>query len=151
MHALLLRLADQLPHPARRLATEARVMTLAQFIKFGTVGTAGFVVDTAIVYALRGSIGLYGAGLVSYLVAATFTWAMNRTWTFRGLGSGPAHHQWARFLAVNLLGFTLNRGTYAILVTFVPLCADQPVFATAAGAIAGMFVNFGLSRALVFR
>lgn len=151
MHALLLRLADQLPHPARRLATEARVMTLAQFIKFGTVGTAGFVVDTAIVYALRGSIGLYGAGLVSYLVAATFTWAMNRTWTFRGLGSGPAHHQWAQFLAVNLLGFTLNRGTYAILVTFVPLCADQPVFATAAGAIAGMFVNFGLSRALVFR
>ena len=151
MHALLLRLADQLPHPARRLATEARVMTRAQFIKFGTVGTAGFVVDTAIVYALRGSIGLYGAGLVSYLVAATFTWAMNRTWTFRGLGSGPAHHQWARFLAVNLLGFTLNRGTYAILVTFVPLCADQPVFATAAGAIAGMFVNFGLSRALVFR
>ena len=126
-------------------------MTLAQFIKFGTVGTAGFLVDTAIVYALRGAIGLYGAGLVSYLVAATFTWAMNRTWTFRGLGSGPAHHQWARFLAVNLLGFTLNRGTYAILVTFVPLCADQPVFATAAGAIAGMFVNFGLSRALVFR
>jgi len=151
MQELLLRLADQLPHPARRLATEARVMTLAQFIKFGTVGTAGFLVDTAIVYALRGAIGLYGAGLVSYLVAATFTWAMNRTWTFRGLGSGPAHHQWARFLAVNLLGFTLNRGTYAILVTFVPLCADQPVFATAAGAIAGMFVNFGLSRALVFR
>ena len=151
MHALLLRLADQLPHPARRFATEARVMTLAQFIKFGFVGTAGLIVDTAIVYAFRGSLGLYGAGLVSYLVAATGTWSLNRIWTFRGRGSGPAHHQWARFLAANLVGFTLNRGTYAALVTFVPLCADQPVFATSAGAVAGIFVNFSLSRAVVFR
>ena len=45
----------------------------------------------------------------------------------------------------------LNRGTYAILVTYLPLAADQPVFAVAAGAVAGMFVNFGLSRRLVFR
>jgi hypothetical protein len=52
---------------------------------------------------------------------------------------------------VNLGGFTLNRGTYALLVTFVALCADQPVYAVAAGAIAGMFLNFGLSRTMVFR
>jgi putative flippase GtrA len=45
----------------------------------------------------------------------------------------------------------LNRGTYALLVTFVPLCAEQPVYAVAAGAVAGMFVNFGLSRRVVFR
>ena len=69
------------------------------------------------------SLGLYGAGLVSYFVAATGTWLFNRLWTFRGRGSGPAHRQWARFLAANLLGFTLNRGTYALLVTFVALCA----------------------------
>jgi hypothetical protein len=45
----------------------------------------------------------------------------------------------------------LNRGTYAILITFVPLCAQEPVYAVGAGAIAGMFVNFSLSRAMVFR
>ena len=55
------------------------------------------------------------------------------------------HQQWARFLVVNLGGFVLNRGTYALLVTFVPLCAEQPVFAVAAGAIVGMFLNFGLA------
>ena len=102
-------------------------------------------------YALRGPVGLYGAGLASYAVAATVTWLCNRLWTFRGLGSGSAHRQWAKFVAANAIGFMLNRGTYALLVTFVPLCAAEPVFATAAGAIAGMFVNFGLSRAVVFR
>ena len=151
MHALLLRLATQLPSPARGFATEARLRTLVQFLMFGTVGTFGFVLDTTTVYALRYQLGLYGAGLVSYIVAATGTWICNRLWTFRGQGSGPAHRQWARFLGANAFGFMLNRGTYALLVTFVALCATQPVFATGAGAIAGMFVNFGLSRAIVFR
>ena len=128
-----------------------RIATLVQFLMFGTVGTAGFLVDTATVYALRGSLGLYGAGMAAYVVAASVTWILNRVWTFRGLGSGPVHRQWARFLVVNLGGLVLNRGTYALLVTFVPLCAEQPVYATAAGAIAGMFVNFALNRTMVFR
>jgi putative flippase GtrA len=152
MHTLLLRLATQLPPPVRFIATPRRIRTLVQFLMFGTVGTLGFMVDTATVYALRGSIGLYGAGMAAYLAGATTTWLFNRLWTFRGLGRGGAvHRQWAKFLVVNLAGFVLNRGTYALLVTFVPLCAEQPVFATAAGAIAGMFVNFSLSRSMVFR
>ena len=129
----------------------SRRMLIVQFLMFGTVGLFGLVLDTATVYGLRHQLGLYGAGLVSYIVAATGTWLLNRLWTFRGSGSGPAHRQWARFLAANAVGFVLNRGTYALLVTFVPLCAAQPVFATSAGAIAGMFVNFNLSRSMVFR
>jgi putative flippase GtrA len=151
MHALLLRAAGRLPLPARRFATPARIVVLVQFMKFGTVGTMGFVADTVTVYSLRHSLGLYGAGAAAYLVGATFTWLFNRVWTFRGMGSGPVHQQWARFLMFNIFGFILNRGTYAILVTFVPLCARQPVFATGAGAIAGMFLNFSLSRTMVFR
>jgi hypothetical protein len=45
----------------------------------------------------------------------------------------------------------LNRGTYALLVTFVAIAAEQPVLAVAAGSIAGMGVNFVLSRRMVFR
>lgn len=124
---------------------------VTQFLRFGVVGTAGFVVDTSVVYGLRGAIGLIGAGLASYLVAATLTWALNRVWTFRGRGSGAAHRQWLRFLLANMAGFVLNRGTYVALVMLVALCARQPVLATAAGALAGMGVNFALSRAVVFR
>src|SRR5262249_8226928 len=145
MHALLLHLAARLPPPARHLATPARIATLVQFLMFGTVGVVGFLADTATVYGLRRALGLYGAGIAAYVVAATVTWLFNRLWTFRGLGSGPVHQQWARFLIVNLAGFVLNRGTYALLVTFVALCAEQPVYAVAAGAIAGMFINFSLS------
>ena len=132
-------------------ALRAKLPLFVQFLRFGTVGVAGFVVDTATVYATRGALGLYGAGTVAYLTAATATWLFNRLWTFRGSGSGPAHRQWMAFLAANLLGFELNRGTYFTLVTISATCAAEPVLAVAAGAIAGMFINFHLSRSVVFR
>lgn len=145
MQTILLRL---LP---RSIATPVRMILLAQFLRFGAVGLVGLLVDTATVYGLRHALGLYGAGTVAYVVAATGNWLLNRMWTFRGHGSGPAHRQWAMFMIANLGGFVLNRGTYAVLVTFVAVAADQPVIATSAGSIAGMFVNFILSRRLVFR
>lgn len=124
---------------------------LMQFFRFGTVGAFGFLVDTATVYATRGVLGLYGAGVVAFLVAASMNWALNRVWTFRGLGHGAAHRQWAMFLAANSVGFVLNRGAYFILITISALCAANPVIAVGAGSITGMFANFTLSRRIVFR
>jgi putative flippase GtrA len=151
MNATLHWLAACLPPSAGRHLTEARIHLLTQFARFGVVGLAGLVVDTATVYALRGYIGLYGAGFAAYGIAATTTWLLNRLWTFRGKGGGPVHRQWARFLAANSMGFLLNRGAYVVLVTMLPIAARQPVIATSAGAVAGMFLNFSLSRRLVFR
>ncbi|HVY17895.1 MAG TPA: GtrA family protein [Rhodopila sp.] len=148
IQTILLRL---LPPSLRRSASPARIAVAAEFVRFGLVGLVGLVIDTATVYATRGTLGLYGAGIVAYFAAATVNWALNRSFTFRGRGSGPMHRQWAMFLTTNLLGFVLNRSVYALLVTFMPLAAAQPVIATSAGAIAGMFVNFGVSRRLVFR
>ena len=143
MHAMLLRCTPRALH--------ARLPLLAQFLRFGTVGVAGFVVDTATVYATKGVLGLYGAGAIAYLTAASANWLFNRLWTFRGHGSGPAHRQWLAFLAANLFGFVLNRGTYFVLVTVSERCAGQPVLAVAAGAVVGMALNFHLSRTVVFR
>lgn len=127
-----------------------RLLT-GQFLRFGVVGTVGFLVDTGVVYALRGVLGLYGAGMVSYVVAATVNWALNRAWTFRHARAHPAHRQWALFLAACLGGFVLNRGTYAALIATQPLCVAYPVLAVAAGSLAGMLVNFALARSVVFR
>jgi putative flippase GtrA len=134
-----------------RSVSQSQRLIIVQFLRFGTVGGIGFLVDTTAVYGLRHILGLYGAGFVAYVIAATGNWALNRIWTFRGHGSGPAHRQWVMFMLTNLAGFVLNRGAYILLVTFVAAATRQPVIATAAGAVAGMFANFSLSRRLVFR
>ena len=136
-----------------------RSRTVLQFLRFGVVGTIGFVVDTAVLYAgLALGLGLYGGRAVSYLAAATTTWALNRAWTFRDQGQGqgqgqgrsPVIRQWALFVAINLVGFAFNYGTYAALIASVAFVAQYPVIGVAAGSLAGMLGNFLLSRRFVF-
>jgi putative flippase GtrA len=138
------------PAPPRAEALKALI---GQALRFGVVGVIGFLVDTATVYGLHFGAGadLYTAGAAAYVVAASTTWALNRAWTFSEASKARPGRQWALFLAVQLIGFALNRGTYAALVTFVPLAATHPIIAVAAGSIAGMGVNFLTARTLVFR
>jgi putative flippase GtrA len=125
--------------------------TLLQFVRFGVVGTIGFLVDTAVLYAgLALGLGLYGGRAVSYLAAASATFALNRAWTFRGQGEGRVSRQWALFVVLNLVGFAFNYGTYAALVASVSLVAQHPVIGVAAGTLPGMMGNFLLSRRYVF-
>ncbi|PHK96672.1 GtrA-like protein [Pseudoroseomonas rhizosphaerae] len=147
-----------MPRPAQRPPQNwSRHAALAgQAFRFGVVGTAGFVVDTATLYlALWLGAGLYGGRVLSYLAAASGNWALNRAWTFRAArrpgGHAGAARQWALFLLVNLVGFAVNYGTYAALVASWPLAAAHPVLAVAAGSLAGMTGNFVLSRRFVFR
>lgn len=121
------------------------------FLRFGTVGAIGFMVDTAMVYATRAAIGLYWAGLLAYLAAASGNWLINRLWTFQGRGAGTMHRQWALFLAANAIGFALNRGVYVGLISVSPLAFEHPILAIMGGTVAGMFLNFHLSRTVVFR
>ncbi len=135
-----------------RFLGPVRARLALQFLQFGMVGTIGFVVDTAVLYAgLALGLGLYGGRALSYVVAATTTWALNRAWTFRAADRTPAARQWAVFVLVNLLGFACNYGTYAVLVASLPVVAAHPVLGVAAGSLAGMVGNFVLSRRYVFR
>jgi len=120
------------------------------FIRFACVGTLGLCWDTGTVYALRGLTGLYIAGALSYVVASTANWGLNRLWTFRTRIHGAAHVQWMKFIAANLIGFAINRGTYFILISFFIECHRQPVLAIFAGSVTGLCFNYFLSKRFVF-
>jgi putative flippase GtrA len=129
-----------------------RFPIIGQFLRFGVVGTAGFLVDTAVLYAMLAlGLGPYGGRVVSYLAAASATFALNRAWTFRAAARAPVARQWSAFVLLNLLGFAVNYGTYAVLLAGSATVAAYPVLGVAAGSIAGMFINFAVSRRFVFR
>ncbi|HYD32889.1 MAG TPA: GtrA family protein [Azospirillaceae bacterium] len=124
-----------------------------QFLKFGLAGIAGLSVDTVALYALLYGVGtdFYSGRAVSFLMAVTTTWALNRAFTFKGDHPGPMWRQWLAFLGANSFGAVVNYATYAALVTWSLLAAAYPIIAVAAGSIAGMFFNFAASKKLVFR
>lgn len=137
----------------RTTLIERHAALARQFVRFGVVGVAGFLVDNAFVYTAHFvlGVGLILAGILSFFVAASSNWFLNRIWTFRGSSTGRLHHEWLRYLATNAIGFVLNRGAYIGLIATSPLCVSHPVIALAAGSIAELGVNFVMSRRVVFR
>ena len=123
-----------------------------EFMRFGLVGTAGFLVDASILQLCLSWLGIgpYAGRAISFAVAVTFTWFCNRHFTFRQRGGGHWLRQWSRFVLLMLAGGGLNYGTYAVLVAWAPPFTAYPVLAVAAGSLAGMMVNFATARYLVF-
>jgi putative flippase GtrA len=126
---------------------------IRQFGMFGMVGVAGLLVDMATLRLCLKGLGLdfYSARVLSFLPAATATWALNRRFTFRTADHAPLLRQWAGFVAANSVGGLVNYAVYATLVTYSPRCAQWPEIAVAAGSVAGMFLNFAASKRLIFR
>jgi putative flippase GtrA len=117
------------------------------------VGVVGYGVDTAALYAALHYLYLdpYSGRILSYLVAATATWFLNRNLTFRGKSEGSILQQWLHFLVLNLGGFILNYLTYSTLVTFSSLFARELWLAVAAGSLAGMIANYWVAKRMIFR
>jgi len=134
----------------------ARRIASSRFLRFGVVGTGGYVVDNLVLLLMIDAVGAdrYSGRVVSFLAAATFTWAGNRYFTFsdrRARGLAGAVREWGRFILANAVGGLVNVGLYATLVKFAPPPFDNPFLALPFGVLAGLAFNFFLSRQLVFR
>ena len=127
-------------------------MVTARLARFSLVGVIGFLVDALVLYVslYRLGVGLYGGRLLSYMAAATTTWALNRRYTFPDGRTPSLAREYGRFLAANSLGGAVNYVTYAAMVNIMPMTKISPFLAVAMGSVAGLAVNFSLSRRFVF-
>jgi putative flippase GtrA len=129
-----------------------RLASLPQFIRFSIVGGVGFCVDTAVLYAaiFLLNTGPYFGRVLSYLVAATSTWYLNRVFTFPDSRGGHKGKEWLKFVTYSCLGGVVNYATYVIYMRNSSLSLAAPVIGEGLGACAGLLVNYTLSRHLVF-
>lgn len=123
-----------------------------EIVVFGIVGTIGFLVDTGVLYLLKGVLGLYWARVPSFLCAATVTWLLNRQITFHNRKSDvPIIQEYVRYFGLMLGGGLVNYLVYAITVSIIPASGYSPLASVAMGSIAGMFINYFSARYFVFR
>jgi putative flippase GtrA len=125
--------------------------TLRQALTFGAVGVVGYGVDAGVLHLFAPLLGPYLGRAASYLCAATTTFALNRRFTFGVRGRGRVVQQWAAFVTANLAGGAVNFAVYAAMIAAAPAPFDNPWIAVAAGSLAGMALNFTLSKRVVFR
>ncbi|RYF76895.1 MAG: GtrA family protein [Comamonadaceae bacterium] len=122
-----------------------------EFLSFAVVGTVGFLVDVGVLYALAPTLGWYAARVLSFLAAATATWALNRRFTFAGARSGvPIWREYLAYLVTVLGGAVVNYAAYAATLHAYS-GTGAAALGVALGSIAGLALNFLSVRYLVFR
>jgi putative flippase GtrA len=97
-------------------------------------------------------LGWYAARVVSFLAAATTTWAFNRRYTFAA-SAAAARSVWREYLgylATMAAGAVLNYGAYVLTLHWVE-GRWAAALGVALGSLAGMSANFLSARYLVFR
>lgn len=124
-----------------------------KLFQFAVVGCIGFCVDAGVLYTVLYAFdsGYYFGRLISYLCAASVTWMLNRYITFFESRSRNRLSEWGRFLFFNTGGGAVNYGVYALVVHSSKHSPSTPALAIAAGSLAGLMVNYSLSKWIVFR
>jgi putative flippase GtrA len=119
---------------------------------FGGVGAIGFAVDAGMLQALflMGMAPLR-ARLISFPLAVTVTWLLNRRWTFRDRSAMGGRLGYPIYLLGQALGALLNMGVFVVSIHLRPTMAMHPIVPLAVGAAAGLAFNYLWSSLLVFR
>ena len=166
---------------AHRLAAGAR-----EFVKFGIVGGSGVVVNLAVFYlankGLENGLGLHASDAVlqlgqtrfnvrwyhvlstlAFLVANTWNYQLNRSWTFRHLSKRSWLRGFFPFLATGLLAFVVSLTVMTLLMNPTsPIALPETVFddssglrtksywAQAISILVAMPVNFVINKLWAF-
>jgi dolichol-phosphate mannosyltransferase len=120
----------------------------AELLKFSVVGASGTVVNFAVYATLNKWFHVHYlvAATVSFLVAVSNNYLLNRHWTFRGK-RGHFAYQGLRFLVVSTVVLGLNLGILHVLVRQ----GSGTLFAQAVAIAACVPVNFLGNKLWSFR
>jgi putative flippase GtrA len=136
-----------------RKASVMSMTTLSrQVVRYGAVGALGFLVDGGLLYLLVAEgVNPHYARLVSFTVALTVTWALNRAWTFQARGTVGAGRSYVGYLLVQLAGLLTNYLFYALVLYFLEPTPGNAVLGLAVGSFFGLLVNFTGARMVFTR
>ena len=125
--------------------------THRRFFRYTLVGGSGFVVDASVLTLLVNGLGYghYVSRAVSFSLAVTFTWWINRRWVFQA--GAATRREYSGYFVVQLVGAVINLAVYVLTIELVPALATIPVLPLAIGAAVALPANFLLARRFVYR
>jgi putative flippase GtrA len=118
---------------------------LRQFLTFCAVGAVGFVADSGALVALTQVLGIHylGGRLLSFLFAASITWALNSGLTFK---ASHRERTWLPYVLTTGLGAAINITVYQIWILYAGTTPGQLIAGVAVGSMCALSFNFAMSR-----
>lgn len=173
--------------PVARTSTIRLLDGMRQFMMFGIVGGSGTLVNLAVIYATKKFAEL-GWGIsehevfvsivgtpwnirwyhifmiIAFLVANTWNYQLNRSWTFRGIAKRSWWRGYGPFLASGLVSLAVSTFVATLLMNPTsPIALPGDVFddssglrtkfywASAISILVAMPVNFAINKVWAFR
>lgn len=122
------------------------------FWRFAAVGGVGFAVDAGVLFGLTALGGNpYLVRLLSFALAVSVTFGLNRHWTFSGARARGIGRDYLAYIGVQTFGVGINYGVYAAVLALIGLDPARAVLALAAGSATAFLVNYWGARRVVFR
>lgn len=122
------------------------------FAAFVVVGTIGFLIESALLTWLM--VGEHWTALqgraVSFPVAVTATWWLNRRLAFAGRGALAVHREYVGYLVIQTAGACINLLVFAGCIRMWPQLAAWPVVPLAIGQGVALLFNFGIARTILY-
>ena len=94
--------------------------------------------------------GDYTARIVSFAVAVTVTWYLNRQFAFSTRKTIDRRSEYSRYLTVQGIGMAINFIVYSLCIASSETMDRWPVLALAVGSGVALIFNFVGSRKFVF-
>lgn len=126
---------------------------IQQFGRFSVAGGIGFLTEAVILTWLVQGLGLnaYGARVISFGIAVTVTWAINRNLTFGDRKNVARAREYSAYVSVQIVGAVINFLVYAVAIALYPGFRSVVVVPLAMGSAVAMVFNFMAARSWVFR
>lgn len=172
---------------ARQVSATRLMNGMRQFLMFGVVGGSGTIVNLAVIYLTKKAAEL-GWGIsehevffsivgtpwnvrwyhvfmiIAFLVANTWNYQLNRSWTFRGIAKRSWWRGFFPFLASGLVSLVVSTFVATLLMNPTsPIALPEDIFddssglrtkfywASAISIIVAMPVNFAINKLWAFR
>lgn len=120
-----------------------------QFVKFCLVGFTNLFLDILVYWFLTRIFHWYylAAAIISFIIAVSWSFFLNRRWTFRHQGKDITH-QYFKFFIANIISMGLNLGLLYLAVDWLGI---HDLLAKFLVAVVVAFFNFSLNRFWTFK
>jgi len=124
-----------------------------EFLKFGVTGGLGTITNLFIFFLLvdLGGLPEIPVSIGCFIIAGTQNYFLNHLWSFREYTANTpvSMNKWAKFLLGSLVGLGINILVMKLVITNFVL--PWKFIAQACGIVAGMVINFIISKFVIFR